>query len=347
VLLGACSTEEQLPPAEPGGDGAVPDGHGGLGSSSGGTSGPDETTSSDTGPPPCGETELPFVIVAPKVLFVLDASGSMFFGWDHDGEPETEQVTRWNSLHAVVTLVADEFDDDLDLGVLLFPLRIDESCEVADEPEVPVQSHAGPSILAAIPDADAVGTNGGTPTAEALQVGADHLHTLDDWSYRTMVLVTDGRPSCGAGADAAVEIVSDAHDDDGIDTYVVGIGIEADAAPLMSALAEAGGVPAPTTEGFYRGDDEATVEEALLHVSGAVKGCRAHLPREPDDPDLVILKRGDEVIPRVDDCENDEGWAFVHPDGPLDEIEICGALCEELLASGETITVVFPCAPGP
>jgi len=287
------------------------------------------------------------VIVTPKVLFVLDASGSMFQGWDHDRDPQTEQVTRWHSLHAVVTLVANEFDDDLDLGVLLFPQPIDDSCVVADEPEVPVQSHGGAAILAAIPDADATGANGGTPTAEGLQVGADHLRTLDDWSHRAMVLVTDGRPSCGGGADAAVDTVSEAHDQDGIDTYVVGIGIEADAAPLMSALAEAGGVPAPTAEGFYRGDDEATVEEALVGVSTEVKGCRAHLPQEPEDPDLVVLKRGDEVIPRVDDCETEEGWAFVHPQGPLDEIEICGALCQELLASGETIVVVFPCAPGP
>jgi hypothetical protein len=323
----------------------VPGGQDGVGPPDG-SDGSADTTSSDT-EAPCGETELPFVIVRPKVLFVLDASGSMFYGWDHDGLPGTEQVTRWSSLHAVVTLVTDEFDDDLDLGVLLFPRHIEESCEVAEEPDVPVQSNAGATILAAIPAADATGKDGGTPTAEALQGGADHLRTLDDWSYRTMVFVTDGRPSCGAGADASVEIVRDAHEQDGIDTYVVGIGIEEDAAPLMSALAEAGGVPAPTQEGFYRGDDEATVQEALLEVSGAVSGCRARLPREPDDPDLVILRRGNEVIPRLDDCENGEGWAFVHPDGPLDEVEICGALCEELLASGETIVVVFPCAPGP
>jgi tetratricopeptide (TPR) repeat protein len=84
-------------------------------------------------------------------------------------------------------------------------------------------------------------------------------------------------------------VVGDAHSNEGIDTYVVGIGIEGEAVMTMSALAEAGGVPAPTAEGFYRSDDQDQLQDALERVAAEISGCRAFLPTEPDNPDLLHI----------------------------------------------------------
>ena len=56
------------------------------------------------------------------VMLLLDKSYSMIeFQWDHDGDAGTPTVTRWDSLHTVVDALAHDVEDDMELGMVLFP----------------------------------------------------------------------------------------------------------------------------------------------------------------------------------------------------------------------------------
>src|SRR5690606_38881550 len=55
----------------------------------------------------------------PQLMFVLDKSGSMFYTenfYDHDANPGTPTVSRWNALHIAVTNILDQYDALVDFG---------------------------------------------------------------------------------------------------------------------------------------------------------------------------------------------------------------------------------------
>ena len=122
-----------------------------------------------------------------NVVLVLDKSYSMVdHSWDHDGDPGTEPVTRWNSLHGSVSFIVEEFDDGLNFGAVLFP-AVDvpdnewaTACEVSPEPDAPVAPMGGEAVLAALPGPEAMDLYGGTPASGGITTALDHLDTLDD-----------------------------------------------------------------------------------------------------------------------------------------------------------------------
>ena len=102
--------------------------------------------------------------VIPRIMLVLDKSGSMISPgngfWDHDSDPQTPDVTRWMSLHAVVASIVANLDGAIDFGAVLFPALNatgdygPAACIVDGAPLVPIGSNAGAAILAALPPAD-------------------------------------------------------------------------------------------------------------------------------------------------------------------------------------------------
>ena len=154
-------------------------------------------------------------------------------------------------------------------------------------------------------------------------------------------------------------MVGDAFSQNEIGTYVVGIDIrdetlgeDLDGAPdginpsdELDDLAEAGGFP---REGdgkkYYSTTSQVELEEALAEIVGQAFTCQVPLDSEPMHPDFVEIEIGGESFDRVDDCDSEDGWVWVNPDGPYDTIELCGAACDALAMSGSVHTI-FGCPP--
>lgn len=218
---------------------------------------PTSSTSGSSGDVPlsCMDfTPPPIMPVTPRVVLVLDKSGSMIAAgktadpgevgdgyWDHDNDPNTPEVTRWMSLHSVVESMFTGLDALIDFGGVLFPSTAAQAdysaaaCLVDAEPLVPVGAMSGAQILAAIPAADATDLEGGTPAAAGMQVAVTELMDLEGDDPRIIVLVTDGAANCSQDAatnaerfeqydDALPSVVADALAM-GIQTYVIGVDI--------------------------------------------------------------------------------------------------------------------------
>src|SRR5690606_1166425 len=216
----------------------------------------------------------------PQIMLVLDKSGSMVSNsWDHDGDPNTPVITRWNSLHNVVSSIINNFDAQMDFGALLFPSvqatgnYTAQACVVSNQPEVLVTAD-GQTILDTIPPADSTDLYGGTPGEDAVDVAGMHLKTLDPNLPKAIIYISDGAANCGDAAmnenqlfevyDAKLPQTIASLNNDGIPTYVVGIDISTsltsninDGSPnnivpwcKMDELGEQGGKPKDQAPGM-------------------------------------------------------------------------------------------------
>ncbi|MCA9663230.1 MAG: hypothetical protein KC486_33170, partial [Myxococcales bacterium] len=75
-------------------------------------------------PTDCGMAAIEIPITTPNVVLVLDKSGSMVANaWDGDADPNTPDVTRWFSLYNVVDFIATQFNNSMNLGMVLYPSK--------------------------------------------------------------------------------------------------------------------------------------------------------------------------------------------------------------------------------
>lgn len=340
-------------------------------------------SSEETGfvPPVCGVAEFVLEAAPPNVVLVLDKSGSMVMEtWDADQDEETEPVTRWSSLHNVVSFILDRFDGEVNFGAVLFPSKEAEAtfspqgCVVEEEPEVGVAPRNGEAILDMMPSAGAGSRSisGGTPAAEGIRAAREHLLTLDDTVERFMILVTDGAANCSTDYPECDEqgcdlfevydenlpaIVGTAFEEDGIPTFVVGIDIldaligegAADGKPAVNTfeklneVADAGGRARDGDEKFFNALNEADLQAALEQIAGQVFSCTIPLDPPPEHANFVKIAIDGDEIPRVEDCDSDDGWVFVGED-TFDTIRLCNAACEMLGVDGK-LDAKYECPP--
>ncbi|MBC8067635.1 MAG: VWA domain-containing protein, partial [Deltaproteobacteria bacterium] len=147
----------------------------------------------------CEESELTLTPAIPQVMLVLDKSHSMVSNrWDHDGDGATAPVTRWQSLHGVVSELGGDLQSTMELGALMFPSvtlgdnAAATACEVPTSPDVPVGLDNAAAIIAAMPAAESEDIWGGTPTSSAIITAAAELAAQGGDTPRAIVLVTDG-----------------------------------------------------------------------------------------------------------------------------------------------------------
>jgi hypothetical protein len=118
----------------------------------------------------------------------------------------TPTITRWASLHAVVSSVVNAFDNAINFGANLFPSKTAtdaydaNACKVQANVEVPVKANKGTPIINTIPPANTMTIKGGTPASTGMKVALDHLKTLDPTVPRAVLFITDGAANCGEGA---------------------------------------------------------------------------------------------------------------------------------------------------
>ncbi|MCX4241780.1 vWA domain-containing protein [Paraliomyxa miuraensis] len=327
----------------------------------------DETGS--TVPDNCGASSFMLDHQPTNVVLVLDKSYSMIDNaWDHDSDPMTATVTRWNSLYHSVEFIVGEFDEGLNFGAVLFP-SIDvpdndwqTACLVETEPDASVEPMGGAAVLDAMPGPDSLEIYGGTPASAGITTALEHLRSLDPELPRAMILITDGAANCLEGTtnndvfDIYDEnlplLVASAHDDDDIPTFVVGIDIIDGIATYpqdnpyvrLNEVAIAGGFPQPGAEKFHNAQDEDELRAAISQITSQI-GCTIPLEMAPELPDLLSIFIDGVEIPFVESCEgSDEGWHYTNPMGPYDEIELCAGSCSGLHSVG-TLSVTYNCIP--
>ena len=233
---------------------------GGTGTDTGDT-GDDSTTGIN-----CGVEDIVASVTIPRVMLVLDKSGSMVADekgyWDGDGDDAdndgfkdddpmtmaTPRITRWRSLHETVNFIVTDFEERMDFGAVLFPSVAAKgnysaaACPVKSAPDVAIDENQGAAILMTIPPADAIDTiAGGTPATAGMLTGLAGLATDDpeeDLRPKYVILVTDGAANCPIDpVDDQPESLFEVYDDqlpvvvgqanaDKIPTFVVGIDIQ-------------------------------------------------------------------------------------------------------------------------
>nr|WP_293183288.1 vWA domain-containing protein [Nannocystis sp.] len=363
----------------------------GSGTASGVTDTMSEPTAGDTtaagsstfDPFDCGNAVVNIPIVTPSVMLVLDKSGSMVADpggfWDHDQDPATPTITRWNSLYSVVDLIVNNFNNSMNLGAVLFPSKTaagsytEAACTVGAAADVAVGGMNAAKILGAIPGAltDATALKGGTPATKGLKVGISELGKAPDDQPKFMIFVTDGAANCKENAidlndlfenydEKVAETVADALAM-GIKTYVVGIDISQtvsndtkDGNPnsvntyeKLNLVADAGGVARPGAEKFYNTTNQEELQAALQSISMQILSCVIDLTPTPVYPKDVDVAPYGKV--QVKDCMTEDGWMYL-PEDPMKpgvlRIELCGQACSDFQMSGQ-LDIQYKCPGAP
>src|SRR5690606_33050424 len=119
---------------------------------------------------------------------------------------------------------------------------------------------------------------------------------------------------------------------------------------------ELGGAPAQLAEqfscdecatdeqDFYSVDTEAQLLDAMQNILNDTSACQAGLDPVPEFPDLLQLEINGASVPKVADCGLEDGWVYVHPNGPYDSVEFCGSWCDQLNMAAAAEALYF-CEP--
>ncbi len=315
------------------------------GGSGGSTTGASGNTDGSTGMD-CGEAMVTPMAVPPNVVLVLDKSGSMVSNsWDHDGDAGTDPLTRWNSLHNVVSFITTEFDSQLNFGAQLFPsmaaraIASTAACPVQPSPEVAVMAVNGANVVAGIPGATDTSLAGATPAAAGVAAAVAHLKTLDPMVDRVVILVTDGAANCAAAPTELLEdydanlpiVVGDALSTDDIPTYVIGI-------DMVNYFIGCKLNPAQTECGQCS-DDMAACGNAT-DCAGAGATCEA-VDIQPDGTPLANPWEELNLVAEAGGVPRPGAEKFYNAN---DEMELQAALAE---IAGAVISCTIPLEPAP
>jgi hypothetical protein len=188
------------------------------------------------------------------------------------------------------------------------------------------------------------GPGGSTPTALALQAAyqivSDAQLTAPDTEQgpQFVVLCTDGKPNgCGMGGgndyQGPIDAVTGAAAN-GIQTFVVGIAVDAEAQAHLDQLAQLGDTGSPA---FSPTTSDELVQRISEIVGGAV-GCQVRLngtvtPGEECTGQVIL-----NGIER--ECNGTDGWRLADES----HIELLGAACDEFMTNTDSILQAgFPC----
>ncbi len=278
----------------------------------------------------------------PDLLLVQDRSGSMSMDPDGADPSVSGNPAKWDSITAAINQVVSSVTT-VDWGLLFFePAGIlGGLCMVPSTPDVPCGPNTATSIAMAITNTQ---PGGGTPTAEAINAGAQYLSGNTDGHAHYMLLATDGLPDCSGNNDVqnAEDAVANAAKM-GIKTVVVGIGNDATADTTLKTMAKNGGMPNQAgPKDYYQVSSTMDLVKVLDQIAGTIVSCEYALQTVPANPNLVSIQDNNgKTIPH--DTTHMNGWDY----GPGNmSIQFYGAACDALQKGITTgLNAVSGCPP--
>lgn len=363
LVVPACGpteggTDERRRPGA-GGDGAGgdatgdEDGGGGDGGGAGWAD-PDDDDSDAGNDDTCSETSQKAERKPLDMYIMLDRSGSM--AWNINGNSLSDggnnPASRWYQVtHAIKDFVANAQSAGMGVGLDYFPGSPECNTSTYKDPAVGIgllPVHA-PLIESSL---NATSPSGGTPTRPALEGAVEYAKEWADahpGHTVIVVLATDGEPSGCSSTISTVKSAAEAGVNQGIKTFVIGIGNQTG---NLNEIAAAGG----TGQAIMVTGTNATQEfiDAMNEIRGVALACEYEIPPpnegEQLDYDKVNLRftKGDgtkEDIPYVGDSSGcgSGGWFYDDPNAPT-TIQVCEETCDLFKSDGEgQVDVVLGC----
>lgn len=297
----------------------------------------------------CLAGDFTLTAATPEVMLVLDRSGSMSSAFGAG--------TRWSTLTSALEATLPATNEALAMGLTLFPAAGAGECRAPVAPELSPATGQVSALLSALRSTALVG---GTPTADALDVAASGFSLTRP---RAMVLATDGLPNCnaslstascacpsGTSCSSSQRCIDDArtlerlsaHADDGIPTWVIGIGDDVTGSALLDAMALAGGRPASGAHRYVSALSAAELQGAFSQLGDELSACVFTSPSVPDANGSITVMLDGVFVPQ--DASGTTGWAWSSVE--RGELVLRGAWCTKAIAaSNPVVRVSVTCAP--
>ena len=292
-------------------------------------------------PPRCTAGAFQLTRREAEVLFIVDRSGSMSTDIATNA---TGFTSRWEALYSALSATLPRYDQSLTLGLFLYPSTTD-SCGVRSDGDVDVPP-ARSSAQRVFQELRRFGPSGRTPTGAAVLYGARYLLQRAATNVsRTIVLATDGAPTCTVGGgdevSDAVAAIAMARAQ-GVSTHVIGISApgETELASALDRMAVAGGHPLSGAVRHYAIHDPAALERAFTDIPRSITECTWHAPVGAPVEGVVTLRAGDTTIPR--DTTRREGWDWTDP--THGEVTLYGSACARFMGQTRALDATVSCA---
>jgi len=184
-----------------------------------------------------------------------------------------------------------------------------------------------------------------------------YLKTLNDGNPKFILLATDGIPTCGSAMCAAgvntggsltqcddanaIAAVKSVHDNDGIPTFVLGIGTaNSPGDSTLSQMAVNGGFPRASTPSYYPIGSADDLTQAFQAITQTVGQCFFSVTPVPKSATDITGVTGDgNPIPQ----DGTDGWTFVTMGG-ASGVQLNGKSCDDYKNKViQSVVVQLPC----
>lgn len=248
--------------------------------STGGSDGASGGAGGEGGAAACGGEEVTADPVVANVLFVLDKSGSM------EATPDGFTKSKWDTLVSSLSSALDAVQDDILMGLELYPSGDTEADVCAIAAGIDVDVAPGDQALADIEAVlEAASPDGQTPTAAVLQAALEYFTDgpgadLEGGAF--VVLATDGGPNCGTDDRCVPEQGCQPTDDCGLD----------EAATCTINIEDCGGSGCPGEGSVCLNasqclDDESTLSAVKALADAGVQTIVVGMPGSEDYQDVL------------------------------------------------------------
>jgi len=295
----------------------------------------------------------------PDVLIVLDRSGSMnedLSGATCTGTAGCGATSKWSIATMTLSSYLPTVETTVNWGLKLFASgNTGGSCTVMTGAEVmPAPMNAATITQRLAP----VMPGSSTPTTMAIMAASAYLKTVNDGNPKFILLATDGIPTCGSDMCAAgvntgggsqkqcddanaIAAVKSVHDNDGIPTFVLGIGTaNSPGDSTLSQMAMNGGFPRAGTPAYYPIGSASDLTEAFQAITQTVGQCFFSVTPVPKSASDITGVTGDgNPIPQ----DATDGWTFITMGGAAG-VQLNGKSCDDYKNKVvQNVVVQLPC----